>query len=175
MILCALPLRAGGQAGHWPGSEGFRIAQFCGYAPCLNREKATQRILGLFPSSAGEVCPFAAASAGGFVFYIGGDTPRRVKAGMTGVHLRMGQAGNAGIQLFPLFLFAQMPRGFEDISKNERSSDMKYHAVWKPGGRPRRGMGSMRPGRRQLQALKPRGTIPGKGVESHGGAAGKAA
>ena len=42
---------------------------------------------------------------------------------------------------------------------------MKYHAVWKPGGRPRRGMGSMKPGRRQLQALKPRGTILGEGVE----------
>lgn len=43
---------------------------------------------------------------------------------------------------------------------------MKYHAVWKPGGRPRRGMGSMKPRRRQLQAFKPRGFIPGKGVET---------
>ena len=42
---------------------------------------------------------------------------------------------------------------------------MKYHAVWKPGGRSRGGMGSMKPGRRQLQALKPRGTILGEGVE----------
>lgn len=47
---------------------------------------------------------------------------------------------------------------------------MKYHAVWKPGGRSRGGMGSMKPGRRQLQALKPRGTIPGKGVDRFGGA-----
>ena len=47
---------------------------------------------------------------------------------------------------------------------------MKYHAVWKPGGRPRRGMGSMKPGRRQLQAVKPRGTVPGKGVADYGGA-----
>lgn len=39
---------------------------------------------------------------------------------------------------------------------------MKYHAVWKPGGRSRGGMGSMKPGRRQLQALKPRGTVPRK-------------
>jgi len=69
------------------------------------------------------------------------------------------------IQLFPLFLFAQTPQGFEDKSTKERSSDMKYHAVWKPGGRPRRGMGSMKPRRRQLQALKPRGTILGEGVE----------
>lgn len=42
---------------------------------------------------------------------------------------------------------------------------MKYHAVWKPGGRSRGGMGSMKPGRGQLQALKPRGTIPGKEAE----------
>ncbi len=66
------------------------------------------------------------------------------------------------VQSFPLFLFAQMPKGFEDKSKKERSSDMKYHAVWKPGGRSRGGMGSMKPGRRQLQAVKPRGTVPGK-------------
>lgn len=79
------------------------------------------------------------------------------------------------VQSFPLFLFAQTLKGFEDISKNERRPDMKYHAVWKPGGRPRRGMGSMKPGRRQLQALKPRGTIPGKGAESHGGTAREAA
>ncbi len=52
---------------------------------------------------------------------------------------------------------------------------MKYHAVWKPGGRPRRGMGSRKPGGRQLQALKPKRTIPRKGVASHGGAAAKAA
>ena len=39
---------------------------------------------------------------------------------------------------------------------------MKYHAVWKPGGRSRGGMGSMKPGRRQLQAAKPRGTVPGR-------------
>ena len=45
---------------------------------------------------------------------------------------------------------------------------MKYRAVWKPGGRPRRGMGSMKSGRRQVQALKPKGTIPGKGVERLG-------
>lgn len=45
---------------------------------------------------------------------------------------------------------------------------MKYHAVWKPGGRPRRGMGSMKSSRRKLQALKPRGAIPGKGVKPFG-------
>ncbi len=45
---------------------------------------------------------------------------------------------------------------------------MKYRAVWKPGGRPRRGMGSMKSGRRQLQARKPKGVIPGKGVENCG-------
>lgn len=39
---------------------------------------------------------------------------------------------------------------------------MKYHAVWKPGGRSRGGMGSMKPARRQLQAVKPRGTVPGR-------------
>ena len=43
---------------------------------------------------------------------------------------------------------------------------MKYRAVWKPGGRPRRGMGSMKPGRRQLQAHKPRGAVFGKGVKN---------
>ena len=42
---------------------------------------------------------------------------------------------------------------------------MKYHAVWKPGGHARRSMASMKPGRRQLQVLKPRGTIPGKEAE----------
>ena len=45
---------------------------------------------------------------------------------------------------------------------------MKYRAVWKLGGRPRRGMGSMKPGRRQFQAMKPRGFIPPKGVKSLG-------
>ena len=39
---------------------------------------------------------------------------------------------------------------------------MKYHAVWKAGGRPRGGMDSMKPDRRQLQAVKPRGTVPRK-------------
>lgn len=39
---------------------------------------------------------------------------------------------------------------------------MKYHAVWKPVGRSRGGMGSMKPGGRQLQAVKHRGTVPGK-------------
>ena len=43
---------------------------------------------------------------------------------------------------------------------------MKHRAVWKPGGRPRRGIGSMKSGRRQLQALKPRGFIPKKGVKN---------
>ena len=52
---------------------------------------------------------------------------------------------------------------------------MKYHAVWKPGGRPRSGMGSMKPRRRQLQALKPRGTIPVEGAANRGETAGKAA
>ncbi len=45
---------------------------------------------------------------------------------------------------------------------------MKYRTVWKPGGRPRRGMGSMKARRRQLQAIKPKGSIPGKGVENCG-------
>ena len=63
------------------------------------------------------------------------------------------------------FFVAQTPKGFEDISKDERSENMKYHAVWKPGGHARRSMGSMKPGRRQLQVLKPRGTIPGKEAE----------
>ena len=79
------------------------------------------------------------------------------------------------IQSFPLFLFAQMPKGFEDKLKKERSSDMKYHAVWKPGGRPRRGMGSRKRDSRQLQAFKPRGTVPGKGAAGCGGTAGKTA
>lgn len=41
---------------------------------------------------------------------------------------------------------------------------MKYRTVWKPGGRPRRSMGSMKRQKRKLQALKPRGTVPEKGV-----------
>ena len=45
---------------------------------------------------------------------------------------------------------------------------MKYRAVWKPGGHPRRGMGSMKPGRRQHQALKPRGAVFVKGVKNFG-------
>ena len=52
---------------------------------------------------------------------------------------------------------------------------MKYHTVWKPGGRPRRGMGSMKPTGRRLQALKPRGTVPGKGAEKFGTGSKKAA
>ena len=43
---------------------------------------------------------------------------------------------------------------------------MKYRAVWKPGGRPRGGMGSMKPGHRQVQAMKPRGAVLEKGVKS---------
>ena len=164
-----------GQAKHSrPGSERFRIAHVYEYAPCFDREQTTQAYSGLYASSAGEVCPFAAESAGDFVFIWGRRSPAR-KAGMTGTHLRMSQAGNAGIQSFPLFYFAQTPRGFVDKSKNERRSDMKYHAIWKPGGRPRNGMGSMKPKRRQLQALKPRGTIPGEGAANRGETAGKAA
>ena len=45
---------------------------------------------------------------------------------------------------------------------------MKYHAVWKPGGRPRRGMGSMKSGKRKLQARKPRGSLTGKEAEGRG-------
>lgn len=45
---------------------------------------------------------------------------------------------------------------------------MKYRTVWKPGGRPREGMGSMKPDRRQFQALKPRGAVFGKGVKNFG-------
>ena len=93
----------------------------------------------------------------------GRPSPAR-KAGMTGTHLRMSQAGNAGIQLFPLFLLPKRRKAL-DISNTERRTDMKYHAVWKPGGRSRGGMGSMKQVRRQLQALKPRGTIPGKEAE----------
>ena len=52
---------------------------------------------------------------------------------------------------------------------------MKYRAVWKPGGHPRRGMGSMKVSRRKLQALNPRGTISGKGVENCGRTEKKAA
>lgn len=52
---------------------------------------------------------------------------------------------------------------------------MKYHAVWKPGGRSRGGMGSMKPGRRQLQALKPRGTVPGREANPLGRKKGNAA
>ena len=50
--------------------------------------------------------------------------------------------------------------------KMKGEQTMKYRAVWKPGGRPRRGIGSMKSGRRQLQALKPRGFIPKKGVKN---------
>ncbi len=45
---------------------------------------------------------------------------------------------------------------------------MKYRAVWKPVGRSRGGMGSMKPGRRQLQAVKPRGNVPGKEADPLG-------
>lgn len=45
---------------------------------------------------------------------------------------------------------------------------MKYRTVWKPGGNPRRGMGSMKPRRRQAQALKPKGTIIMKEVANFG-------
>ncbi len=72
------------------------------------------------------------------------------------------------IQSFPLFCFAQTPKGFEDKSKMERRQDMKYRAVWKPGGRSRGGMGSMKPGGRQLQAVKPRGNVPGKEADPLG-------
>ena len=54
-------------------------------------------------------------------------------------------------------------------------TSMKYRKIWKPGGRPHRGMGSMKPGRRQIQALNPRGTILCKGVENLGNAKKKAA
>lgn len=52
---------------------------------------------------------------------------------------------------------------------------MKYRAVWKPGGHPRRSMGSMKSRRRQIQALKPRGAILTKEVENLGSNQKKAA
>ncbi len=52
---------------------------------------------------------------------------------------------------------------------------MKYHAVWKPGGRPRRGMGSMKSRRRQVQVLKPRGVVLVKEVDTLGSDQKKAA
>lgn len=52
---------------------------------------------------------------------------------------------------------------------------MKYHAVWKPRGHPRRGMASMKSKRRQAQALKPRGAVLMKEVETLGANQKKAA
>jgi hypothetical protein len=68
-----------------PGSERFRIAHVYEYAPCFGREQTTQAYSGLYVSSAGQVCPFAAASAGDFVFNMGEHSPAR-KAGMTETH-----------------------------------------------------------------------------------------
>ena len=81
-----------------------------------------------------------------------------LQAGMTEVYLWIYRDGLAGFSCSRSF-FAQTPEGFEDISKSKGEQRMKYRAVWKPGGRPRRGMGSMKPSRKQLQALKPRGAV----------------
>ena len=166
---------AGGQAGLTGlGAIGFALHTFTVRRPAEMQGKTRRRIWVLYYRQRDCYAhlwrhPLA------ILFSIRGRHSPARKAGMTGTHLWMSQAGNAGIQLFPLFLLPKRLRGFEDKSTKERSSDMKYHAVWKPGGRPRRGMGSMKPSRRQLQALKPRGTIPGKGAVNCGGIAGKAA
>ncbi len=46
----------------------------------------------------------------------GNYSPAR-KAGMTGVHLRMSQAGNAGVQLFPLFYLPKRRKALRIIKK----------------------------------------------------------
>ena len=84
---------------------------------------------------------------------------------MTEAYLRVDRDGIAGFSCSRCFC-AQTPEGFEDISKLKGEQRMKYRAVWKPGGRPRRGMGSMKPSRKQLQALKPRGAVFRKGVKA---------
>ena len=167
---------AGGQAGHHqPGSDRFRIALVYSTPALWNHRVGHGGVSGFCLIVSGRGLPICGGIRWRFCFLHRGIYSPARKAGMTGVHLRMSQAGNAGIQSFPLFCLPKRLKGFEDKSTKERSSDMKYHAVWKPGGRPRRGMGSMKPGRRQLQALKPRGTIPGKGAVNCGGIAGKAA
>ena len=151
-----------GQAG-WPGSDQFRIAHVTGAAGPLpgSGGGAVRSSWGLYVSSTGLPCPLRRHPLAVFIFV--GDFPTH-QAGMTEVYLRVSRAGMAGFSCSRYF-FAQTPKGFEDISKPKGEQRMKYRAVWKPGGRPRRGMGSMKPGRRQLQALKPRGAVFGKGAK----------
>ena len=100
------------------GAKGFALHSFADTHSAPAGKRPRGRILGLFPSSAGEVCPFAAASAGDFVFNMGRHSPAR-KAGMTEAHRQVGGAGHAGHAVIPAFFVAQTPRGFEDKSKME--------------------------------------------------------
>ena len=114
----------------------------------------------------GITIPIRAVSVGGFSFFIG-EFPTH-QARMTEVYLRVGQAGTARFSRSRFFLLPKCRKALRIYQKSKGEQTMKYRAVWKPGGRPRRGMGSMKSGRRQLQALKPKGMIPGKGVKSFG-------
>lgn len=71
---------AGGQAGHHrPGSERVRIAHVTGFAGPVGKTAGMfcEAFSGFVLSSAGEVCPFTAASADDFVFHYWGHTPAR--------------------------------------------------------------------------------------------------
>ena len=92
----------------------------------------------------------------------GRHSPAR-KAGMTEAYRQVG--GASRYWLFSHSRFFVLPKRRKALRINQKwkgVQSMKYHAVWKPGGRSRGGMGSMKPGRRQLQAVKPRGTVPGR-------------
>ena len=126
---------------------------------------AVQHPWSVYASSTGLPYPFGRYPLAVFIFI--GDFPTH-QARMTEVYLRVGQAGTASFSRSRFFCCPKCRKALRIYQKSKGEQTMQYRAVWKPGGRPRRGMGSMKSGRRQLQALKPKGTIPGKGVKPCG-------
>ena len=101
-----LPLREGRLSTMSLGAKGFALHTLRETLALLEKQQgcSARRFPGLYASSAGGVCPFAAASAGDFVFNMGRHSPAR-EAGMTETHRQVGGAGNAGRSVVPAFLF----------------------------------------------------------------------
>ena len=82
-----LPLREGRLSTMSLGAKGFALHTLRETLALLEKQQgcSARRFPGLYASSAGFVCPFAAAPTGDFVFNMGEHSPAR-KAGMTETH-----------------------------------------------------------------------------------------
>ena len=110
----------GGRPAFDLGAKGFALHSFADTHPVLTGKR---------PRGVSWVCLYRQREKSAhlrrhplaILFSIRGRHSPARKAGMTGAHLWMSQAGNAGIQLFPLFLFAQTPKGFGYIKKRKEN------------------------------------------------------